>query len=344
MRASSLGSSSDAARLDDGRLPPWIVPYDLGADALPPDMNPEGSTDVLVLLLDGAQTPNLPDMVDALGLDALCLFAGKAADAFADVAPWLVRVEPAAVVALFAKSGTPWHVWGGSRFVVFRTARTLADLRDHFRGFLRYVASKPAPVDDFGGDGARGTLFRFYDAQILADWLVGTADHPDRMARLLSVDRYGQPLIEHAWLAEDPERRLLSVACGGMTTTEPGPRSMDDIDRSALAAGFDCRLIARTTESIEPTFNQLDPSRVHQTKRYVEASLDWLRYWGASPREADDLVQLSLLVYMLGDARDAVMGGPVMSERLVPTSQRIALTRDSLLSEMRRLESLEGGD
>lgn len=328
---------SELSSCDEPSLPDWMVRAEVAAEAASTGALGEGK---FFLLLDGAQVPNLPDTIAIRDLKAACLFKGEAANEFADVAPWLVHVRPEDQLfrALFSKTGTFWDSWGRSRFVLLKTNRCIADLQEHFRGFLRYVGGEPSLIDEFGRGRARGMLFRFYDAQILADWLIGTAEKPERAAGLLGVDGLGARLIDRVWLAEDPTRKLfLEVDCSDFVTSTPGPRAFDDLDRAALRAGADRRLIARTLARVEPEFEKIDSTRLDKARNYVRACLDWLRYWPASPREANDLVQLSLLVYMLGDARDTVISGPVMSERLIPVSERIALTRDSLLSEMRRI-------
>ena len=327
------------------QVPPYLSILRFDPSDVEPDLparvtTPSSRESAHVVLLDAAQVPSLIEQTEAFDLEAICLFGGSAASEFADAAPWLIRVgiDHPFLRNLFRRSDLDTHLWERCRFVLLRTDAPLASLAAHLRRFLRYVDWKPSPVERFGSDTMRGTLFRFYDAAILADWIVGTAHDPERIAALLAFDGSGSRLVEEAYLAAEPEKdELVVLDCLALQSAAFGPRPLDEDDRRALRDGADRRLVNRTALRLCDPFAKLDPARADRTRDHAEGALYWLRAQGGSPNEAEDVYQLALLAFVLGDAAGDVLAGPLMQERLVPVSERIALTRDSLFYELRRL-------
>ncbi len=135
----------------DGRtLPETLAPY----------FDATGGAACLALL-DAAQVPHLPEVIEASGLEHRCLFRGKAAEDLRDVAPWLVRLEPDSDFTrnLFTRGDAPWMLWGRATMLLLRTEREIDQVTDHFRRLTRIRSET---------DG-RWLYFRFYDPETLED-------------------------------------------------------------------------------------------------------------------------------------------------------------------------------
>lgn len=105
-------------------------------------------------LLDAAKVANLREMIELSGLDHGCLFSGPTFDELADVAPWLVRLEPgyAFTRRLFEKGDAPWELWDRDAGIFLRSALDLDSLRRHLKKFTK------------ARDGAGQTYFvRFWE-------------------------------------------------------------------------------------------------------------------------------------------------------------------------------------
>ena len=85
-----------------------------------------------------------------------CLYRGELAPDMAEVAPYLVRLEPATEFADWVVSGGWGKHWG-----VFALAHaTLREMRHHFRAFLTVYDPEGKPL-----------LFRYYDPRVLRVYL-----------------------------------------------------------------------------------------------------------------------------------------------------------------------------
>jgi hypothetical protein len=109
----------------------------------------------LYAIVDAASVPLTPKKVLGLGSErAVSLYRGSAEEEYWDVAPYLMRVDPALldwIVSISSKEG-----WG----ILAAAKVDLETLRKHFRHFLR--------VKEPGGET---WLFRFYDPRVLAPFL-----------------------------------------------------------------------------------------------------------------------------------------------------------------------------
>ena len=90
-------------------------------------------------ILDAAKVTNLPDTLEASGLEHRCLFKGDAYDELKDVAPWLVRLEEGKTFTrnLFKRSDAPWHLWDKEPGIFLRSHIPLSALWKHLRKFTR---------------------------------------------------------------------------------------------------------------------------------------------------------------------------------------------------------------
>ena len=111
----------------------------------------------LCAILDGASVPGLLERLDAeRSLEAACLFQGELAPDMAEVAPYLVRLEPQSELADWVL-GTGWGQHWGS-FVI--TRQGFRALRNHLRGLTLVYRRDGTPL-----------YFRFYDPRVLRVFL-----------------------------------------------------------------------------------------------------------------------------------------------------------------------------
>lgn len=142
----------------------------------------------LFALLDAAQIPLLPDLLDQSGLPHECLFQGDALEDMAEVAPWIVQLLPDQMFTrrLFTDpSDDPGGLWGSNAYVLATSSAPLATVRKHFRKFLK--------VQDRSG---KWFFLRFYD--------------PDHLFALLEA------------MAPDKGRQFMGPVAGFMMQTRRG--------------------------------------------------------------------------------------------------------------------------
>ncbi|HEX8558036.1 MAG TPA: DUF4123 domain-containing protein [Pyrinomonadaceae bacterium] len=109
-------------------------------------------------VLDGAAIPDLLPRLHDERPDYECLYRGELAPDLAEVAPYLVQLEPDAAFTGWLLQNGWGHNWG-----VFATADNGADLRAlrrHFRTFLIVHDEEGRPL-----------YFRFYDPRVLRVYL-----------------------------------------------------------------------------------------------------------------------------------------------------------------------------
>lgn len=156
--------SSRAASLSDVPVPDGLEDIVFSPHRLPGDDRKvaDGNTPANAVLqtfaiLDAAKIKNLPELLEASGLEYRCLFQGQAVEDMGACAPWLVRLEPGAGLTrkLFMdeRSLGLWHM-AASTFV--RSRFSFDELWRHFRKFTR--------LQDEDG---KWLFFRFWDIQSL---------------------------------------------------------------------------------------------------------------------------------------------------------------------------------
>ena len=140
-------------------------------------------------LLDAARDDAVYPAILAADCDWCCLYRGDAAVTMADVAPYLVTLDP-------ASRFTPWlleKAWGNA-WGVFLTASVKMDaLRAHFRRFV--MVQLP--------DG-RSVYFRFYDPRVLRVYLP-TCTEEERTTLFGPVERFVMEGEEGETLVFTPE-------------------------------------------------------------------------------------------------------------------------------------------
>lgn len=107
-------------------------------------------------VLDGASIAGLLTGLYRYHPDYVCLYRGDLQPDMAEVAPYLVRLEPAAEF-------TAWVIergWGKHWGIFAISDATLRDIRQHFRRFLVVHDSSGKPL-----------LFRYYDPRVLRLYL-----------------------------------------------------------------------------------------------------------------------------------------------------------------------------
>ena len=115
-----------------------------------------GETAHVYAVLDGASVPNLLLRLFDLQPDFECLYRGDLAPDMAEVAPYLVRLDPdSEFAAWLIEEGWGKH-WG----IFAQSDADLRAMRRHFRTFLTIT----------GPDG-KSRLFRYYDPRVLRLYL-----------------------------------------------------------------------------------------------------------------------------------------------------------------------------
>jgi len=103
-------------------------------------------------ILDGAAAPGLLASLYRYQPDYICLYRGELQPDMAEMAPYLVRLEPMAEY-------TAWvieHGWDNHWGIFAVTYADLREIRQHFRRFLIVHDSTGKPL-----------LFRYYDPRVL---------------------------------------------------------------------------------------------------------------------------------------------------------------------------------
>ncbi len=109
-------------------------------------------------VLDGASVPDLPQVLWEHEPEHVCLYRGELEPDMAEVAPYLVRLEPESPFAEWVlRKGWGKH-WG--IFAIAPSETGFRALRQHFRRFM-------IVIDPDGN----GLYFRYYDPRVLRVYL-----------------------------------------------------------------------------------------------------------------------------------------------------------------------------
>jgi len=107
-------------------------------------------------VLDGASIPNLRQLLHTLKPGHECLYIGELEDDMAEVAPYLVQLEPdSPFTQAVLEQG-----WGNHWGVVAISEAGIREVRQHFRRFLTVYDSE-----------GKALLFRYYDPRVLRSYL-----------------------------------------------------------------------------------------------------------------------------------------------------------------------------
>lgn len=109
-------------------------------------------------VLDGASVPDLPQTLWDLEPENICLYRGELAPDMAQVAPYLVRIEPNSPFTEWVLTKGWGNHWG--LFAVTPEEADLRTMRLHFRKFLRVKGPDNKPL-----------YFRYYDPRVLRVYL-----------------------------------------------------------------------------------------------------------------------------------------------------------------------------
>ncbi len=107
-------------------------------------------------VLDGASIPDLLARLDHCEPEYVCLYRGELAPDMAEVAPYLVRLEP-------QSEFTDWVLgqgWGQHWGIFAISHAGIREMRQHLRSFLTVYDSEGKPL-----------LFRYYDPRVLRVYL-----------------------------------------------------------------------------------------------------------------------------------------------------------------------------
>lgn len=282
------------------------------------------------VLIDGARVAAVDALLETAGARAHGLFQED--DALQDSAaagPWLAELQPEDKLSrlIFTASNAPQHLWGRVNLVLLRSRAEAPALVAHFRHYIRLQRA----------DGSRA-LFRFWDGQVLCDYFEGCADLPQRAARLFGVQG-AVPLVETFLLAPREAHGLERFSLHGPLPHEaqiPDP-SLTAEDEAIFRAAADRQIVRRVEARLADRFAKLDPAQAHHARPYAQGALSFIRRFG-SGQVADlerDCFQLALVAFLLGPSWPTVAKGPMLRERLVPMSQRIAMLRESYFAALK---------
>ena len=107
-------------------------------------------------VLDGASVPDLVPRLYQLEPEHACLYSGELAPDMAEVAPYLVQLQPRTEFSDWVLEQGWGHHWG----ILAHSYSGLKAVRHHFRGFLKVHDNKGQPL-----------LFRYYDPRVMRDYL-----------------------------------------------------------------------------------------------------------------------------------------------------------------------------
>ena len=107
-------------------------------------------------VLDGAQIPDLLPRLHEQRPEYECLYRGELAPDIAEVAPYLVQLEPDSDFTLWLLE----HGWGHNWGIYATSTADLRAMRRHFRTFLIVHDEEGKPL-----------YFRFYDPRVLRVYL-----------------------------------------------------------------------------------------------------------------------------------------------------------------------------
>lgn len=113
-------------------------------------------------LMDAARFPGLAETLETSDLENASLFRGGALEELADVAPWLVRLEPEHRLTRHLltprdPNGPHWKRWGDGAAVLIRSDASFDALLRHFRRYTRI----------YDKDAGKWNYFRFYAPETL---------------------------------------------------------------------------------------------------------------------------------------------------------------------------------
>ena len=148
-------------------------------------------------VLDAARIKNLLPTLASLGAKPRSLYNGPTADDLADVAPYLVQVEPDSQLARWFAE----RAWGKGGAILLNSEADPEDLRAHLRHFLMVL-------DEAG----KALYFRFYDPRVLRIFLP-TCD-AEQLKSLFG------PITAFVAEDEDPAHALQFTLVGGTLDTE----------------------------------------------------------------------------------------------------------------------------
>jgi hypothetical protein len=137
-------------------------------------------------VLDGASIPGLLDQLHEQQPEHVCLYRGELEPDMAEVAPYLVKLEP-------DTDFTDWLIekgWGNHWGVFALSHESLNGMRRHFRKFLVVYDPENKPL-----------YFRYYDPRVLRIYL--PTCNAEELATVFGP-------VESYWLEDEDARTALS--------------------------------------------------------------------------------------------------------------------------------------
>lgn len=158
------------------------------------------STTSLFAILDAAREPSILQRLHQHDEQCQSLYEGEKGESLAPFGPWLVRLPATSkLLAELVKDG-----WGKSWGVFLTSSLSFADVRKHFRQFLRVQLP----------DG-RFVYFRYYDPRVLRTYLASSTQHDLRdfygtMQRYVMEAAEGDGILEYLPHAKGARKIVVS--------------------------------------------------------------------------------------------------------------------------------------
>jgi hypothetical protein len=236
-----------------------------------------GAAGQVTVLLDGAKITRLAETLEAANVPCICLFEGELEGLAA--APWLATLpcDHRFLRALFTEHG-PSHLalWPSAAALFIETDAPLADLRKHFRRFLR--------VADASG---MMHFFRFWEPSTCAAYFQSVGDSDDLTLRWFCLRDGGRI---NAFLVPDVQGRAMQlIRADGLPADAPppeGPFVLRDVDHAAMGRARLMLDLAMMVTLLAETFPaRLDGVDPDETDAFARRTLSRMHDYGFTQKD-----------------------------------------------------------
>lgn len=283
-------------------------------------------------LVDGAKAPNLPELIEASGLPAVCLFRGDAAARDGAVAPWLIKLTDGNrfVRGLFSDGGGPADLWSFAPGVFVRCSASIDILAAHLRRFIQL----PDPT-------GRRVFLRYWEPLCLGDFFAGQSDDDTSDLAVAMMALEGHQL---GFLGRWDDGAVWLAGHVGPIRRDARPLRLSAADKALFARrirlAFRAAIEAGALERLAKKGQSYPEADVANAATHASDAVF------ACPRPetatTKDGIGLTMLLLMMGpEGGAAVLNGPVMQNTDLTMGQRIELTSKSFMTAIKRAAQQE---
>jgi hypothetical protein len=231
----------------------------------------------VTVLLDGAKIARLAETLEAANVPCICLFEGELEGMAA--APWLATLpcDHRLLRALFTEEGPPHlALWPSAAALFIETDATLADLRKHFRRFLR--------VADASG---QMHFFRFWEPSTCAAYFQSVGDSDDLTIRWFCPREGGR--IDALLVPDVQAGAVRVIAPTDLPATAPppqGPFVLRDVDHAAMGQARLMLDLAMMVTLLADTFpERLEGVDPEETDAFARRTLSRMHDYGFAQKD-----------------------------------------------------------